>query len=399
MPNLKKIIDCIILLPIIWLFSGFLIVPGADKSIVIIILISVIVAVVYYKLDNIKRNYKDPYILTIFIASIFNVIFYETIGFGSGELRSYLAVMLYLLVLPKDMVNFKSLKWLLLLAASVSFSILTYNRYGLDIERGILNVNPIPYSITLTLYAIIALYLCVYKKSKISIVSYTLLVLGVFITETRGAIFPLIITSSFLIILFFKNKNKNNIIVKHLIVSIVSLSVIFIASFDVIKNRAEVTLVEIQRLSDGDMDSSIGLRFQFWRAAQQLYTLSPIYGLGDSHADELKALNQEGKVSDAVARYSPTHYHNQYIDKLVKTGILGFTLLIMIQLIPCIISLRKKAKARVLIYTLTMLIALACLTDTPMSQPFSLLPILLLIYLLLNCNEESANDDTEMKPH
>ncbi|WP_133151039.1 O-antigen ligase family protein, partial [Vibrio lentus] len=218
-----------------------------------------------------------------------------------------------------------------------------------------------------------------------------------FITETRGAIFPLIITSSFLFFIFFIN--KKNINLKHLIVSIISISVIFIASSEVIKNRAEVTFVEIQRLSDGDMDSSIGLRFQFWKAAQQLYTLSPIYGLGDSHADELKALNQRGKVSNAVARYSPTHYHNQYIDKLVKTGILGFTLLVMIQLIPCIISFRKKPKARILIYTLTMLITLACLTDTPMSQPFSLIPILLITYLLLNINESNLDDDIETKSH
>ncbi|CAK1798874.1 O-antigen ligase family protein [Vibrio crassostreae] len=393
--NLKKIIDCIILLPIIWLFSGFLIVPGADKSIVIIILISIIVAVGYYKLDNIKKNYKDPYILSLFVISIFNVLFYETIGFGSGELRSYLAVMLYLLVLPKDILNFKNLKWLLFIAASLSFLILTYNRYGLDIERGIRTVNPIPYSITLTLYAISALYLCVFKKSKISIVSYTLLVMGIFITETRGAIFPLIITSSFLIFLFFMNNKK--IKVKHLVITIISLSIIFTASFEVIKNRTEVTLVEIQRLSDGDMNSSIGLRFQFWKAAQQLYTLSPIYGLGDSHADELKTLNQQGKVSDSVARYSPTHYHNQYIDKLVKTGILGFILLIIIQLIPCIVSFREKSKARILIYTLTMLITLACLTDTPMSQPFSLLPILILFYLFSKIRDKDSKNDIEMQ--
>lgn len=395
--NLKKITDIIILLPIIWLFSGFLIVPGADKSIVIIFLISIVVSVGYYKLDNIKKNYKNPYILSLFVISIFNVLFYETIGFSSGELRSYLAAMLYLLVLPKDILNFKNLKWLLLFAAFLSFLMLTYNRYGLDIERGIRTVNPIPYSITLTLYAISALYLCLFKKCKISIVSYTLLFMGIFITETRGAIFPLIITSSLLVFLYLIN-NKS-IKLKHLFVTIISLSVIFMASFEVIKNRTEVTLVEIQRLSDGDMNSSIGLRFQFWKAAQQLYALSPIYGLGDSHADELKTLNRKGKVSDAVARYSPTHYHNQYIDKLVKTGILGCILLLAIQVIPCIISFRKKTKTRVLVYTLTMLIALACLTDTPMSQPFSLLPILLLTYFLLNCNEESVNYDTEMKPH
>ncbi|MEZ8879515.1 O-antigen ligase family protein [Vibrio lentus] len=397
MPNLKKIIDFIILLPIIWIFSGFLIVLGADKSIVIIMSISIIVAIAYYKLDNIKINYKDPYILTIFVASIFNVVFYETIGFGSGELRSYLAVMLYFLVLPKNTLTFKNIKYFLFLSAVISLSILIYNRYELGIERGIYIVNPIPFAITLSLYAVTALYLCIYKKCNLSILSYALLVSGILITQTRGAILPLIITSFFLIFLFLMQKRI--VRVKYVAIVIALLSIVFTASFDIIKNTTNATLTEIQRLSDGDMDSSIGLRFQFWKAAQQLYTLSPIYGLGDSHADELQALHQQGKVSDAVARYSPTHYHNQYIDKLVKTGILGFILLLVIQVIPCIISFRKKTKARVLIYALTMLIALTCLTDTPMSQPFSLLPILLLTYLLLNCNEESVNYDTEMKPH
>ncbi|MEZ9245950.1 O-antigen ligase family protein [Vibrio lentus] len=395
MPNLKKIIDCIILLPIVWLFSGFLIVPGADKSIVIIILISVIVAVGYYKLDNIKKNYKDPYILSLFVISTFNVLFYETIGFGSGELRSYLAVMLYLVVLPKYSLNFKYLTRLLFLAASLSFLILTYNRYGLDIERGIQTVNPIPYSVTLSLYAITALYLCIYKKSKISILSYALLVMGILITQTRGAILPLIITSSFLVFLFFISNKK--IKVQYLTISIISLSVIFTASFEAIKSTTEATLVEIQRLSDGDMDSSIGLRLQFWQAAQQLYTLSPIYGLGDSHIDELKALNQIGKVSETVAIYSPTHYHNQYIDKLVKTGIIGFILLIIIQLIPCVISYREKSEVRCLIYILTLLVTLACLTDTPMSQPFSLLPILILSYIFLKFNERGSMSDIEVQ--
>ncbi|WP_086971839.1 O-antigen ligase family protein [Vibrio coralliirubri] len=389
--NLKKIIDCIISLPIIWLFSGFLIVPGADKSIVIIILISIIVSVGYYKLDNIKKNHKDPYILSLFVISIFNVLFYETIGFGSGELRSYLAVMLYFLVLPKNTLTFKNIKYFLFLSAIISLSILIYNRYELGIDRGIYIVNPIPFSITLSLYAVTALYLCIYKKCNLSILSYVLLVSGILITQTRGAILPLIITSFFLISLFLMQKRI--VRVKYVAIVIALLSIVFTASFDVIKNTTNATLTEIQRLSDGDMDSSIGLRLQFWKAAQQLYTLSPIYGLGDSHADELKALNQEGKVSDTVAIYSPTHYHNQYIDKLVKNGIVGFILLIIVQLLPCIISYRKKSEARFLIYFLTLLISLACLTDTPMSQPFSLIPFLFLSFISLEFSHKNSKND------
>ncbi|MFA0520707.1 O-antigen ligase family protein, partial [Vibrio sp. 10N.222.55.E8] len=94
-------------------------------------------------------------------------------------------------------------------------------------------------------------------------------------------------------------------------------------SYNQIEDRINSTLVEIHKISNGDMTSSIGLRFQMWKSARYSFVKSPIYGLGDSHREVLIELNKEGLVDDSLVKFSPNHYHNQFIDKLVKTGIIG----------------------------------------------------------------------------
>ncbi|TKF74753.1 O-antigen ligase family protein [Vibrio sp. F13] len=392
----KNIVDTIILLPIIWIFSGFLIFNGGDKNIVALIIVSIIVSIIYYKKETIKKDHNYTYFLTLFTSALVGSVYYITIGFGSGEVRSYIAISLYLLVLPRRLINSEQLKWMVFLGACVSVALLTYNRYELNIVRGVNSFNPIPYSIALSVYAITALYLFLFKKSKISIISFALLLVGIFITETRGAIFPVISVSIMMccLTLFRIQRIKN----KHLFFAIIPISLAILSSLNVLSDRIEDTKVEIERITSGDMNSSIGFRLQFWAAAQQLYIKSPIYGLGDSHKENLQKLYKEGKVSNSIARYSPTHYHNQYIDKLVKNGAIGFLLLLIIQLIPCIIASKKKLPSRYLTYSLTTLVVLSGLTDTPMSQPFSLIPILIVTYLSLNLDSLSLTNGIEMKP-
>ncbi|MEZ8791585.1 O-antigen ligase family protein [Vibrio splendidus] len=392
----KNIIETIILLPIIWIFSGFLIVHGGDKSIVALIIISILTSIIYHKKEILKKDHSSPYINALLTTVLIGSIYYTTIGFGSGEIRSYIAISLYLLVLPRQLINANLLKWLVFIGACISITLLAYNRYELNIVRGVNSFNPIPYSIALSVYAITALYLSLFQKSRLSIISFTLLLMGIFITETRGAIFPIISVSIAMccLALFRTQKVKT----KHLFLAIVPISLAIFSSLNVLSDRIEDTRVEIERITSGDMNSSIGLRLQFWAAAKQLYIKSPIYGLGDSHKEKLQELYREGKVSKSIAKYSPTHYHNQYIDKLVKNGAIGFLLLLAIQLIPCVIASKKKLPSRHLTYSLTTLVVLAGLTDTPMSQPFALIPILIITYLSLNLDSLSSTDRIEMKP-
>ncbi|PMK68465.1 hypothetical protein BCT93_18505 [Vibrio lentus] len=392
----ENIIETIILLPIIWIFSGFLIFHGGDKSIVALIIVSILTSIIYHNKEISKKDHNSPYINVIFITMLIGSVYYTTIGFGSGEIRSYIAIGIYLFVLPKKLINTNLLKWLVFIGACTSMTLLVYNRYELNIIRGVNSFNPIPYSITLSIYAITALYFSLFQKSKLSIISFTLLLIGIFITETRGAIFPVISVSIAMccLALFRIQRIKT----KHLFLAIIPISLAIFSSLNVLSDRIEDTRVEIERITSGDMNSSIGLRLQFWAAAKQLYIKSPIYGLGDSHKEKLQELYKEGKVSKSIARYSPTHYHNQYIDKLVKNGAIGFLLLLAIQLIPCVISLKKKLPDRHLTYSLTTLVVLAGLTDTPMSQPFSLIPILIVTYLSLNLDSLSLTNDIGMKP-
>lgn len=392
----KNIVETIILLPIIWIFSGLLIFHGGDKSIVALIIVSIFTSIIYYNKEILKKNHGSLYINVLLITVLVWSVYYTTIGFGSGEIRSYIAISLYLFVLPIKLINTNRLKWLVFIGSCLSITLLVYNRYELNIVRGVNTFNPIPYAISLSTYAIIALYFSLFKKCKLSIISFTLLLMGIFITETRGAIFPVILVSIAMCCLALFRMQR--IKVKYLFLAIIPISLAVFSSLNVISDRIEDTSVEIERITSGDMNSPIGLRLQFWAAAKKLYIKSPIYGLGDSHKEKLQELYEEGEVSKSIARYSPTHYHNQYIDKLVKNGAIGFLLLLVIQLIPCVISLKKKLPDRYLTYSLTALVVLAGLTDTPMSQPFSLIPILIVTYLSLNLDSLSLTSDIELKP-
>lgn len=392
----KSIVETIILFPIIWIFSGFLIFHGGDKSIVALIIVSMLTNIIYQNKEILKKDHSSPYINILFIAVLIGSVYYTTIGFGSGEIRSYIAISLYLFVLPRKLVNANLLKWLVFIGACISITFIIYNRYELNIVRGVYPFNPIPYSIALSIYAITALYFSLFNKSKLSIISFTLLMIGIFITETRGAILPVISVSIAMCCLALFRIQK--IRTKHLFLAIIPISLAIFSSLNVLSDRIEDTRIEIERITSGDMNSSIGLRLQFWAAAKQLYIESPIYGLGDSHKEKLQELYKEGEVSEIIARYSPTHYHNQYIDKLVKNGAIGFLLLLAIQLTPCVIASKKKLPSRHLTYSLTTLVVLAGLTDTPMSQPFALIPILIITYLSLNLDSLSLTDGIEMKP-
>ncbi|MFA0194128.1 O-antigen ligase family protein [Vibrio artabrorum] len=371
--------------------------PNGSKIIVPIIILSIITNLIYYKNYKLKGNLKNPYLFVIIINILIGSIMYYTIGFGSGEIRSYIAISLYLLLTNKTIIDKKNLTYLTLLAACISFFLLIYNVFTLEIPRGVQVFNPIPYANVLTIYAVVSLYLLLCRRSYLLFISYFLLLAGIFLTETRGAIIPVIIVSFLMIAthLYKTNRLKFSYIGMILIPLILAMSL----SYNQIEDRINSTLVEIHKISNGDMTSSIGLRFQMWKSARYSFVKSPIYGLGDSHREVLIELNKEGLVDDSLVKFSPNHYHNQFIDKLVKTGIIGLISMLTLLLTPLIVAYKNKKESKSLIFYLTLLMAISCLTDVPINHPVVLMPFLLINYIFISDMWKCSNDDTSKPPH
>lgn len=395
--NIKKVVDSIILLPIVWVFSGFLITPNGSKIIVPIIILSIITSIIYYKNYNFKENLSHPYILAIIINILVGSTMYLTIGFGSGEIRSYIAIFLYLLFTPKFIIDKKKLIALILFGASISFSILVYNKFALEVPRGIQIFNPIPYATILTIFSVISLYFLLHRMSYLLFASYVLLLIGIFITETRGAIIPVFVVSFLMITVHLYKSNRLK--PSHMAIILLPFILAISLSYKLIENRLNSTLIEIQQISNGDMTSSIGLRLQMWSSAKYSFVESPIYGLGNSHKEVLIDLNKKGIVDDSLITFSPNHYHNQFIDKLVKTGVVGLVSMLLLLVTPLIVAYRNKKKNRSLVFYLTLLIVLSCLTDVPLNQPIILMPILLFNYIFISNMWKYSNYDISKPLH
>lgn len=108
-----------------------------------------------------------------------------------------------------------------------------------------------------------------------------------------------------------------------------------------IKDRIDEAVSDIVKYDTGvDKKTSVGLRFEMWKAALIMFKSSPFIGVGEYGSVSVKAkIVEEGTVSKEVLGYS--HAHNEYINALGLNGIVGFIFLMGIYLIPLKLFLKK----------------------------------------------------------
>lgn len=108
-----------------------------------------------------------------------------------------------------------------------------------------------------------------------------------------------------------------------------------------IKDRIDEAVSDVVKYDTGvDKKTSVGLRFEMWKAALIMFKSSPFIGVGEYGSVSVKAkIVEEGIVSKEVLGYS--HAHNEYINALGLNGIVGFIFLMGIYLIPLKLFLKK----------------------------------------------------------
>ncbi|MCM2971292.1 O-antigen ligase family protein [Larsenimonas suaedae] len=84
---------------------------------------------------------------------------------------------------------------------------------------------------------------------------------------------------------------------------------------------------------DGSARTSVGLRFEMWKAALHLYKESPILGVGEFDIQAKKqVLADEGIIDQAAVHFG--HAHNEYLTNLSEYGTIGFILLMILYIVP-----------------------------------------------------------------
>ncbi len=123
---------------------------------------------------------------------------------------------------------------------------------------------------------------------------------------------------------------------------IMTVGIIYMVPQSGVKNRVEITInnidryFESQEVSDQSRGTSIGSRFEMWKASWIIFKEHPIIGGGwGEYKANAQKLMDKGIVNSSAAGY--VHPHNQFISSLAKGGIVGLVGTIIIFLFPAII--------------------------------------------------------------
>ncbi|WNS38332.1 O-antigen ligase family protein [Enterobacter chuandaensis] len=179
---------------------------------------------------------------------------------------------------------------------------------------------------TLSFSALIAI--TILNKYKYLIQALVLIVSTyvIFLTQTRAAMFIHPILGLFLLVAWmYKDKILS---LKVLIISFMALIVVMMANSNIIANRYNSTMHEINQYNRGYDNTSLGARFSMWKLGLVAFCESP-FGQSESHRNnEITEYLKERKEHSAATQYLKIHLHNEFIQYASIFGIFGVIVLL-----------------------------------------------------------------------
>ncbi|TEW56614.1 O-antigen ligase family protein [Psychromonas sp. RZ22] len=380
--NKKNILNNIILLPILWVFTGMFLYPGGKKMIVILVLISTMLSFYTYGIKPILQNIKNNRILWLLGAyCIFSIFAKMHYGYGSSSMRALLCLFIFLAILPPSLITKINFKYLVLIGTITSFIFVMVHTFIFHQGR-MWSINPIPYATFSATLSILSFYYLLQSRSirpfLLWITTFVTALIPLLYSQSRGLWFALIIAIIVVVIKSFFNNKKS---VYLLIPFLLATGIAYYFSHDRITQRITQTEAEIHQIQKGNLNTSIGLRLQMWKTAIILSQKSPIIGLGNEHIAYKKRMAEQHLISPRIVNF--THYHNQFLTNLVKYGIIGLALLILTIILPAYYLKKNNNENTWPGLLIISIYSIASLTDVPFQHAQTLTLYFILTYLLI----------------
>jgi len=101
-----------------------------------------------------------------------------------------------------------------------------------------------------------------------------------------------------------------------------------LASTRVVVQRVDALVSDAVRMQQGEIDTSVGLRLELWRASALLYLRHPAFGVGRGHLqEELNGLAQRGEAPRAIVNAGA---HSEFFSALSQMGTAGVAALLLL---------------------------------------------------------------------
>ncbi|MCD9499454.1 O-antigen ligase family protein [Photobacterium carnosum] len=367
----KYLINGLILLPFIWLSTGLLILRNGDKTMVAMVIISLITTLLVYGLTTLKTNISTNKLLWLLCVICGYFLFsYYYHGLSSREIRAFIAATLFLAVFPSSLLTRKMVIIFTITSAGISFCYAFYFTFYLGLGRS-WPLNPIPYGTMQAGISIMTLSLCLTsinnKEKVVTFLAFLLSSYGLIMSESRGVWLGFIFALTVIFVVFITTK-KIKITWRSVVIAIILIGGVSIISKPLISQRLSQTHQEYSDIKSGDLNTSIGLRLQMWQSAPMLIEHHELLGQGNQYLTSLDNLYHQGRISKSLYEAQPPHFHNQYVDYMVKKGIVGLILLLCLLILPLRLLKNASTLQRYITISLVSLFAVASLTDVPLNH-------------------------------
>lgn len=332
-----------ILSPFIWLMSGVFSLPGGKSVLSKLIPLVAVYCIVRFK-GQWRINLNNSAFKTLNITNTVVFVFVTLHHLLNGEdfsfARTLLTVQLYLTLLPWQRITQRQL-WLLLIFGGIAIGgSALYEVLVLKIPRaGSLAFNAIPYATYAAVLCLSCLLLPLTIPSNFRWITASILgAIGagtaILLSGTRGIWLALIVIIIMVGIQSLRKTNFKNMLLVMLISAVVISAGLTTVS-NKINHRYQQTLAEYNHMAQHDMDTSIGIRLQLWQQGLSYIKQHPIFGTGTKqYLVNLKQDEQARLISPIAASLGDAHFHNQFIDTLVRTGGVGLIVLLVWMFIP-----------------------------------------------------------------
>lgn len=101
------------------------------------------------------------------------------------------------------------------------------------------------------------------------------------------------------------------------------------------QQRMNELVGDIRHYQTGNLDTSIGIRWQLYKAAIDIFRRHPVVGVGPTgFAQEMQPMMEAGKLTPLAAYYGRGEVHNDVLSKSAGMGIFGLGAILLIYIVP-----------------------------------------------------------------
>jgi O-antigen ligase len=299
------------------------------------------VFLVRYTFNKAARTYYYILLTYLFVVAL-SLVFAPDFADNLSTLKQQCMLLLGVVIIEKISSTTHAYRylWSYVAGASLLATIGIYQGLVMHVERPPTLMHPI-FGGELMLFAVIISISLLFDKAttRTKTILPLLLLLNlwaIYLNGTRSVWLALV-----LILLFFPFICiKNTKIITALILGCLIVFSILLYNTNMVQQRLQAIKSDLALYKNSKADSSIGLRFEMWKASGRMFMKNPILGVGAGRwRTEMQDMISRNEAPLIIQEFN--HTHSIYFDALSTKGVVGLLSLIVLLLYPVVFAWKR----------------------------------------------------------